>query len=67
MELTSAAGRVVEFSFNELPSDIAPVGIVKKKLTIYGFRLQTKRFLVVIDYLKQGKLPWKTLSLKSSR
>ena len=57
VELTSAAGRVVELSFNELPSDIAPVGIVKKELTICGSRLQTKRFPVVIDYLKQGKLP----------
>ncbi|MDR1400276.1 MAG: zinc-binding alcohol dehydrogenase family protein [Treponema sp.] len=57
VEITSVAGRVVELSFNELPSDIAPVGIVKKELTIYGSRLQTKRFPVVIDYLKQGKLP----------
>jgi L-gulonate 5-dehydrogenase len=59
VELTSAAGRVVELSFNEIKSEIAPVGIVKKELTICGSRLQTKRFPVVIDYLKQGKLPLK--------
>jgi L-gulonate 5-dehydrogenase len=57
IELTSAAGRVVELSFNETPSEIAPVGIIKKELTICGSRLQTKRFPVVIDYIKQGKLP----------
>jgi L-gulonate 5-dehydrogenase len=59
VEITSAAGRIVELSFNETPSDIAPVGIVKKELTICGSRLQTKRFPVVIDYLRQGKLPLK--------
>jgi L-gulonate 5-dehydrogenase len=57
VEITSAAGRVVELSFNELPSEIAPVGIIKKELTICGSRLQTRRFPVVIDYLKAGKLP----------
>ncbi|MDR2792089.1 MAG: zinc-binding alcohol dehydrogenase family protein [Treponema sp.] len=59
IELTSAAGRVVELSFNETPSEIAPVGIIKKELTICGSRLQTKRFPVVIDYIKQGVLPLK--------
>jgi L-gulonate 5-dehydrogenase len=57
VEITSAAGRVVELSFNEAPSEIAPVNIIKKELTICGSRLQTKRFPVVIDYLKQGKIP----------
>ncbi|MDR3334551.1 MAG: zinc-binding alcohol dehydrogenase family protein [Treponema sp.] len=57
IEITSAAGRVVELSFNEIPSEIAPVNIIKKELTICGSRRQTKRFPVVIDYLKQGKLP----------
>jgi L-gulonate 5-dehydrogenase len=57
IDLTSAAGRVVELSFNETPSEIAPVGIITKELTICGSRLQTKRFPVVIDYIKQGKLP----------
>jgi L-gulonate 5-dehydrogenase len=57
VEVTSAAGRVVELSFNEIPSEIAPVNIVKKELTICGSRLQTKRFPVVIDHIKQGKLP----------
>lgn len=55
--LTSAAGRVVELSFNETPSEIAPVNIIKKEISVCGSRLQTKRFPVVIDYLKQGKLP----------
>jgi L-gulonate 5-dehydrogenase len=59
VEITSTAGRVVELSFNETKSEIAPVGIIKKELTICGSRLQTKRFPVVIDYLKQGKLPLK--------
>jgi L-gulonate 5-dehydrogenase len=59
VEITSNAGKIVELSFNETPSDIVPAGIVKKELTIYGSRLQTKRFPVVIDYLKQGKLPLK--------
>jgi L-gulonate 5-dehydrogenase len=59
VEITSPAGRVVELSLNETASEIAPVGIMKKELTICGSRLQTKRFPVVIDYLKQGKLPLK--------
>ncbi|GHV72759.1 hypothetical protein AGMMS49940_00610 [Spirochaetia bacterium] len=57
VEITSAAGRVVELSFNEIKSEIAPVNIIKKELIICGSRLQTKRFPVVIDYLKQGKIP----------
>jgi L-gulonate 5-dehydrogenase len=57
VEITSAAGRVVELSFNEIPSEIAPVTIIKKELAVLGSRLQTKRFPVVIDYLKQGKIP----------
>jgi L-gulonate 5-dehydrogenase len=57
IDLTSTAGRIVELSFNETPSEIAPVGIIKKELTICGSRLQTRRFPVVIDYIKQGKLP----------
>jgi L-gulonate 5-dehydrogenase len=59
VEVSSPAGRIVELSFNEIKSEIAPVGIVKKELTVCGSRLQTKRFPVVIDYLKQGKLPLK--------
>jgi L-gulonate 5-dehydrogenase len=57
IEVTSAAGRIVELSFNETASEIAPVNIIKKELTIYGSRLQTNRFPVVIDYLKKGALP----------
>lgn len=57
VRVTSAAGRVVELSFNETPSEIAPVNIIKKELTICGSRLQTKRFPVVIDFIKSGKLP----------
>ena len=55
--VTSTAGRIVELSFNEIPSEIAPVNIIKKELTICGSRLQTKRFPVVIDFIKSGKLP----------
>ncbi|MDR0409336.1 MAG: zinc-binding alcohol dehydrogenase family protein [Spirochaetaceae bacterium] len=55
--ITSPAGRVVELSFSETLSDIAPVNIIKKELTIYGSRLQTKRFPVVIDFIKKGELP----------
>jgi L-gulonate 5-dehydrogenase len=54
--ITSTAGRVVELSFNEIPSEIAPVNIIKKEITICGSRLQTKRFPVVIDFIKSGKL-----------
>jgi L-gulonate 5-dehydrogenase len=57
VEITSAAGRIVELSFNETPSEIAPVNIIKKELTICGSRLQTNRFPVVIGYLKKGSLP----------
>jgi L-gulonate 5-dehydrogenase len=57
VELCSAAGRVVELSFSETPSEIAPMPLVKNEITICGSRLQTKRFPVVIDYVKQGKLP----------
>jgi len=38
--LTSAAGRVVELSFNETPSEIAPVNIIKKEISVCGSRLQ---------------------------
>lgn len=56
VEVTSAAGRIVELSFSETPSEIAPVNIVKKELTICGSRLQNKRFPVVIDAIEQGEL-----------
>ncbi|MDR2659979.1 MAG: zinc-binding alcohol dehydrogenase family protein [Spirochaetaceae bacterium] len=55
--LTSVAGRVVELSFSETPSEIAPVNIIKKEISVHGSRLQTKRFPVVIDFVKSGKLP----------
>ncbi|MDR2445332.1 MAG: zinc-binding alcohol dehydrogenase family protein [Spirochaetaceae bacterium] len=54
--ITSTAGRVVELSFNETPSEIAPVNIIKKEISVCGSRLQTKRFPVVIDFIKTGKL-----------
>jgi L-gulonate 5-dehydrogenase len=57
VEITSVAGRIVELSMSEIKSEIAPVHIMKKELTICGTRHQTRRFPVVIDYLKQGKLP----------
>ncbi|GMO57444.1 MAG: zinc-binding alcohol dehydrogenase family protein [Termitinemataceae bacterium] len=56
IDLCSVAGRIVELSFNETASEIIPVNIIKKEITICGSRLQTKRFPVVIDYIKQGKL-----------
>jgi L-gulonate 5-dehydrogenase len=56
IQITSVAGRIVELSFSETPSDIAPKLIVQKELTICGTRHQTRRFPVVIDYIKQGKL-----------
>jgi len=54
--VTSAAGRVVEMSFNETASEIAPLHITKKELDVCGSRLQTARFPVVIDALKRGAL-----------
>ncbi|MDR0382707.1 MAG: zinc-binding alcohol dehydrogenase family protein [Spirochaetaceae bacterium] len=54
--VTSTAGRVVELSFNEIPSEIAPVHIIKKELSVCGSRLQTKRFPVVIGFIKSGQL-----------
>jgi L-gulonate 5-dehydrogenase len=57
IEITSAAGRIVELSFNAAASEIAPVNIIKKELTISGSRLQTNRFPVVIDCLTKGALP----------
>jgi L-gulonate 5-dehydrogenase len=56
VELCSAAGRVVELSFSETPSEIAPLRIIKNEISVCGSRLQTKRFPVVIDYIRQGKL-----------
>jgi L-gulonate 5-dehydrogenase len=56
VRLCSAAGRVVELSFNETPSEIAPVRLIKNEISVCGSRLQTKRFPVVIDYIRQGKL-----------
>ncbi|MDR3174369.1 MAG: zinc-binding alcohol dehydrogenase family protein [Treponema sp.] len=57
VQLCSVAGRVVELSFNEIPSEIAPMRIIKNEITICGSRLQTKRFPVVIDYIRRGELP----------
>jgi L-gulonate 5-dehydrogenase len=57
VEYCSAAGRLVELSFNETPSNIAPVRIIKNEISVCGSRLQTKRFPVVIDYIKRGNLP----------
>jgi L-gulonate 5-dehydrogenase len=54
--ISSTAGRIVELSFNETPSEIAPVNIIKKELTVCGSRLQTRRFPVVIDFIRSGKL-----------
>jgi L-gulonate 5-dehydrogenase len=64
VEITSVAGRIVELSMSEIKSEIAPVHIMKKELTICGTRHQTRRFPVVIDYLKQGKLPLKGFMTK---
>ncbi|MDR2601566.1 MAG: zinc-binding alcohol dehydrogenase family protein [Spirochaetaceae bacterium] len=63
--LTSTAGRVVELSFNEIPSEIAPVNIIKKEITVCGSRLQTHRFPVVVDAIQQGKLPLKGFVTKT--
>ncbi|MDR1578787.1 MAG: zinc-binding alcohol dehydrogenase family protein [Synergistaceae bacterium] len=57
--MTSVAGRVVELGFGESPSEIRPLALTKKELTICGSRLQTGRFPVVIDFIRQGKLKLK--------
>jgi len=57
IDCASCAGRVVEMSFNTNPSGIIPLKLAAGELTILGSRHQTRRFSVVIDYLKQGKLP----------
>lgn len=56
VRVTSAAGRVVEMSFNETPSDIAAFHLTKKELDVRGSRLQTGRFPVVIDAFNQHRL-----------
>lgn len=57
IDTAGAAGRIVEMSFNTKPSEIAPVKLAAKELTVLGSRHQTNRFLPVIEYLKAGKLP----------
>jgi L-gulonate 5-dehydrogenase len=64
VEITSVAGRIVELSMSGTASEIAPVHIMRKELSIYGTRHQTRRFPVVIDYLNQGKLPLKGFMTK---
>ncbi|MDR1549483.1 MAG: zinc-binding alcohol dehydrogenase family protein [Hungatella sp.] len=59
IDAAGAAGRIVEMSFNAKPSEIAPVKLAAKELTVLGSRHQTNRFLPVIEYLKAGKLPVK--------
>jgi L-gulonate 5-dehydrogenase len=54
--LCSVAGRLVELSMSDKPSEIAPKLIMAREISIYGARHQTRRFPVVIDYIKQGKL-----------
>jgi L-gulonate 5-dehydrogenase len=46
----------VELSFNEIPSEIAPLRIVKNEISVCGSRLQTGRFPVVIDHIRRGEL-----------
>jgi L-gulonate 5-dehydrogenase len=59
VEITSAAGRVVNLSFNEVASEIVPKLVTQKELTLCGSRLQTKRFPVVIDFFVKGAIPVK--------
>ncbi|MDR0654538.1 MAG: zinc-binding alcohol dehydrogenase family protein [Synergistaceae bacterium] len=59
ISITSVAGRVVELGFGESPSEIPPLTVTKKELTVCGSRLQTGRFPVVIDFIRQGKLKLK--------
>lgn len=56
VKVTSAAGRVVEMSFNETPSNIAAFELTKKELDVRGSRLQTNRFPTVIDAFNQHQL-----------
>jgi L-gulonate 5-dehydrogenase len=56
VSITSTAGRVVELGFGESPSEIPPLALTKKELTVCGSRLQTGRFPIVIDFIRQGKL-----------
>lgn len=55
VKITSAAGRVVEMSFNETPSEIAAFYLTKKELDVRGSRLQTNRFPVVIESFNQHR------------
>ncbi|MDR1786685.1 MAG: zinc-binding alcohol dehydrogenase family protein [Spirochaetaceae bacterium] len=59
IDVTSVAGRIVELSMSETASEIVPKNIMAREISIYGSRLQTRRFPVVIDYLKKGQLQLK--------
>ena len=56
LEATGNAGRVITMGFSEDLSPITQLKITSKELDVRGSRLQNKKFQVVLDLIKEGKL-----------
>lgn len=56
LEVTGNAGRVITMGFSEEVSPITQLKITSKELDVRGSRLQNKKFQVVLDLIKEGKL-----------
>nr|WP_307449197.1 MULTISPECIES: zinc-binding alcohol dehydrogenase family protein [unclassified Paenibacillus] len=56
VEITSVAGRVVVLGFSDAPSQIAQLHITKKELTVVGSRLQSDKFIEVIEWFNSGNM-----------
>lgn len=56
VRVTRAAGRVVVLGFNNDPSAIPAMHLVKKELSIYGTRLETHKFPEVVEAFAKGDM-----------
>jgi L-gulonate 5-dehydrogenase len=64
LEIASPAGRIAHLGFSERPAKIVPLEITKKELTIFGSRLNRRKFPAVIECFQEGLDPLKLVSHK---
>ncbi|WP_067142942.1 zinc-binding alcohol dehydrogenase family protein [Oceanivirga salmonicida] len=54
IRVTKEGGRVVTLGFSATPSQLASMYFVKKELSVYGSRLQTHKFPIVVELFNSG-------------
>jgi L-gulonate 5-dehydrogenase len=64
LRIASPAGRIAHLGFSEQPTEIVPLEITKKELSIIGSRLNCNMFPRVIEWFKKGLDPEKLVSHK---